>query len=93
MIVSKFLRDSKLLGSGTGKEGDSSGKRKSLPLKWESFPGMSARSANEECLDNWEEPSTFIAALEKVEAWIFVRIIESIWWQVIFSTHSLEGLF
>ncbi|KAG6410174.1 hypothetical protein SASPL_128226 [Salvia splendens] len=90
VIVSKFLRDSKLLGSVTGKEGDSSGKRKSLPLKWESFPGMSARSANEECLDNWEEPSTFIAALEKVEAWIFVRIIESIWWQT-FTPHMQSG--
>lgn len=32
--------------------------------------------------DEWEEPHTFIVALEKVEAWIFSRIVESVWWQV-----------
>lgn len=32
---------------------------------------------------DWEEPSTFTRALEKIEAWIFSRIVESIWWQVV----------
>ena len=32
---------------------------------------------------NWEDPHTFLIALEKVEAWIFSRIVESVWWQVI----------
>jgi len=31
---------------------------------------------------NWDDPQVLISALEKVEAWIFTRIIESIWWQV-----------
>lgn len=30
----------------------------------------------------WEDPETFLVALEKVEAWIFSRIVESVWWQV-----------
>ncbi|XAR48165.1 hypothetical protein NMG60_11030897 [Bertholletia excelsa] len=32
---------------------------------------------------NWENPQIFALALEKVEAWIFSRIIESIWWQTL----------
>ncbi|KAG4395929.1 hypothetical protein AAZX31_19G067400 [Glycine max] len=32
---------------------------------------------------NWDDPHIFILALEKVEAWIFSRIIESIWWQTL----------
>jgi len=31
---------------------------------------------------SWEDPKTFLIALEKVEAWIFSRIVESVWWQV-----------
>lgn len=31
---------------------------------------------------DWEEPCAFTRALEKIEAWIFSRIVESIWWQV-----------
>uniref|UniRef100_A0A1D1ZB01 Uncharacterized protein n=1 Tax=Anthurium amnicola TaxID=1678845 RepID=A0A1D1ZB01_9ARAE len=33
--------------------------------------------------DDWQETSTFTAALEKIESWIFSRIIESIWWQTL----------
>ncbi|KAK8470076.1 hypothetical protein PHAVU_004G055300 [Phaseolus vulgaris] len=32
---------------------------------------------------NWDDPQVLISALEKVEAWIFTRIIESIWWQIL----------
>lgn len=31
---------------------------------------------------DWHEPETFTAALEKVESWIFTRVVESVWWQV-----------
>ncbi|KAL1211255.1 hypothetical protein V5N11_023287 [Cardamine amara subsp. amara] len=31
----------------------------------------------------WDDPATFIKALEKVEAWIFSRVVESIWWQTL----------
>lgn len=34
-------------------------------------------------VDDWQETSTFIAALEKIESWIFSRIIESVWWQTL----------
>lgn len=34
-----------------------------------------------QCL-SWDDPKTFLIALEKVEAWIFSRIVESVWWQV-----------
>ncbi|KAK7316121.1 hypothetical protein VNO77_34852 [Canavalia gladiata] len=32
---------------------------------------------------NWDDPQVFMLALQKVEAWIFSRIIESIWWQTL----------
>ncbi|KAI3812425.1 hypothetical protein L1987_17133 [Smallanthus sonchifolius] len=33
--------------------------------------------------DDWQDPQTFLTALEKVEAWMFSRIIESVWWQTL----------
>lgn len=33
--------------------------------------------------DDWRDPQTFIVALEKIEAWMFSRIIESVWWQTL----------
>uniref|UniRef100_A0A2P2JZB1 Uncharacterized protein MANES_13G017200 n=1 Tax=Rhizophora mucronata TaxID=61149 RepID=A0A2P2JZB1_RHIMU len=39
-------------------------------------------NGNKRC-DEWEDPQTFIMALEKVEAWIFSRIVESVWWQTL----------
>ncbi|MFS7897727.1 putative NT-type C2 domain-containing protein [Helianthus anomalus] len=33
--------------------------------------------------NEWENPCNFTSALEKVESWIFSRIIESVWWQVV----------
>lgn len=33
-------------------------------------------------LGDWEDIGTFMLALEQVEAWIFSRIVESVWWQV-----------
>ncbi|KAM3303725.1 hypothetical protein P3S67_014755 [Capsicum chacoense] len=34
-------------------------------------------------LGNWEDTETFMIALEQVEAWIFSRIVESVWWQTL----------
>ncbi|EPS72150.1 hypothetical protein M569_02605, partial [Genlisea aurea] len=31
--------------------------------------------------DDWEDILAFIIALEKVESWLFSRIVESLWWQ------------
>ncbi|PIN09677.1 hypothetical protein CDL12_17747 [Handroanthus impetiginosus] len=56
-------------------------KKKTSPLKWEPFQRKSTRGSIDESIGDLESPLTFVAALEKVEAWIFSRIIESIWWQ------------
>ncbi|XP_004234229.2 uncharacterized protein [Solanum lycopersicum] len=58
-------------------------KKKFSPLKWESCSSNDVRNDICESLGNWEDPVTFIRALEKIEAWIFSRIIESIWWQTL----------
>ncbi|XP_058227771.1 uncharacterized protein LOC131336113 [Rhododendron vialii] len=53
--------------------------KKLSPLKWKEF------SLSKECgsLDGWEDPHKLTSALEKTEAWIFSRIIESVWWQTL----------
>ncbi|CAN8267984.1 unnamed protein product [Cochlearia groenlandica] len=35
-----------------------------------------------EVFEEWHEPETFLSSLEKVEFWVFSRVIESVWWQV-----------
>ncbi|KAL0383714.1 UNVERIFIED_CONTAM: hypothetical protein Scaly_0658700 [Sesamum calycinum] len=58
---------------------------KSPPLKLKNSSG--SRKLNNQgflqFIDDWQETRTFTAALEKVEAWIFSRIVESIWWQTL----------
>ncbi|XVF75842.1 hypothetical protein PTKIN_Ptkin13bG0219300 [Pterospermum kingtungense] len=34
-------------------------------------------------VDDWQQTGTFTTALEKVESWIFSRIVESVWWQAL----------
>ncbi|KAI3984340.1 hypothetical protein MKX01_011294 [Papaver californicum] len=34
-------------------------------------------------LEDWQETRAYITALEKVESWIFSRIVESVWWQTL----------
>lgn len=52
-------------------------------LKWK-LPSPGKKEGKEHLYrSDWEEPSTFTRALEKIEAWIFSRIVESIWWQVV----------
>ncbi|CAL1354914.1 unnamed protein product [Linum trigynum] len=52
-----------------------------LNLAPRTSPSKEAKANN--VLDEWENPRTFITALEKVEAWIFSRIVESVWWQTL----------
>ncbi|MCO5604504.1 hypothetical protein L7F22_058671 [Adiantum nelumboides] len=33
--------------------------------------------------DDWREPSSFVCALERLESWIYTKVVESIWWQVL----------
>ncbi|CAL9219283.1 unnamed protein product [Arabidopsis halleri] len=49
-------------------------------LKWKDSP-LSKKDI--ESFGAWDDPVTFITALEKVEAWIFSRVVESIWWQTL----------
>ncbi|KAJ8758874.1 hypothetical protein K2173_002653 [Erythroxylum novogranatense] len=41
------------------------------------------KTNGKESCDEWEKSQTYIMALEKFEAWIFSRIVESIWWQTL----------
>nr|XP_043610499.1 uncharacterized protein LOC122582204 [Erigeron canadensis] len=43
-----------------------------------------------EFIDDWQETRAFTSALEKVESWIFSRIVESIWWQTL--TPKMQSL-
>nr|GEU59607.1 putative nucleolar protein gar2-related protein [Tanacetum cinerariifolium] len=43
-----------------------------------------------EFMDDWQGTRTFTSALEKVESWIFSRIVESIWWQTL--TPKMQSL-
>lgn len=67
-------------------ESNGNGKRsemKSTTLKWKGSPGSKQINGFVQFGDDWQETATFTAALEKVESWIFSRVVESVWWQVI----------
>ncbi|CAL5063742.1 unnamed protein product [Urochloa decumbens] len=50
--------------------------------RWKSnFNGKHARSNIMQLPDDWRETGTLLSALEKIESWIFSRIVESVWWQ------------
>ena len=51
--------------------------------RWKSkSSGKHARHTVMQLPDDWQETTTLLAALEKIESWIFSRIVESVWWQV-----------
>nr|DAD40140.1 TPA_asm: hypothetical protein HUJ06_014463 [Nelumbo nucifera] len=53
--------------------------KKSSPLKWnESSLNKKEKFVFSNDFDDWEDPQTFVTALENVEAWIFSQIIESV---------------
>ncbi|KAK7260629.1 hypothetical protein RIF29_26847 [Crotalaria pallida] len=62
------------------KSGEGSGKT-AQPLIWKGHRKAENTAIDCEGYSNWDDPNMFISALEKVEAWIFSRIVESIWWQ------------
>ncbi|XP_016435810.1 uncharacterized protein LOC107762014 isoform X2 [Nicotiana tabacum] len=67
--------------NGGGKKTES----KISSFKWKTHPGNKQSSKHDllQFLDDWQETRTFTAALERVESWIFLRIVESIWWQTL----------
>ncbi|KAG9141965.1 hypothetical protein Leryth_009325 [Lithospermum erythrorhizon] len=89
-IVTKSFEEQ--LSSGTIRGGSNGNNRKKniSPIKRGSLPGHKSRNSRDAVLDDWEDPRTFIVALEKVEAWIFSKIIESIWWQTL-TPHMQSG--
>lgn len=56
---------------------------KSHSLKWKAGSGNKQLNGHLRFDEDWQEMGTFIAALEKVESWIFSRIVESVWWQAL----------
>lgn len=57
--------------------------KKASPIRWEAskiIENINSFSGN---FDDWDDPQTFTSALRRIEAWIFSRVIESIWWQTL----------
>lgn len=63
----------------------STASRRNSASMWESLNRKKGKLLSPE-FDNWEDIDTFIAALKKIESWIFSRIVECIWWQA-FTPH------
>ncbi|CAO2202454.1 unnamed protein product [Urochloa humidicola] len=45
--------------------------------------GKQAKLAPIQMPDDWQETSTLLASLEKIESWIFSRIVDTVWWQAL----------
>ncbi|KAI3970295.1 hypothetical protein MKX01_023942 [Papaver californicum] len=86
-IVIQFVEDSgppvstsmRVENNGGGEGWD-----KSFPTNWREFSPVNKdkKFLSTKKFDDWENSKTFVYALEKIEAWIFSRIIESLWWQI-----------
>ena len=64
--------------------------KSSSPMRLKSnSSGMHARQSIMQLPDDWQETTTVLAALEKIESWIFSRIVESVWWQVKVSPYTI----
>ncbi|KAJ7974778.1 EEIG1/EHBP1 N-terminal domain containing protein [Quillaja saponaria] len=48
-----------------------------------SCPGKAEKTILYGSFGTWEDPYMLISALEKIESWVFSRIVESIWWQIL----------
>ncbi|GMH20127.1 hypothetical protein Nepgr_021968 [Nepenthes gracilis] len=64
-------------GSGKTSEGNSY----SLKLKGSPSGKRVIKKGLIRFMEDWQETGTFTAALERIESWIFSRIVESVWWQ------------
>ncbi|KAL5581322.1 hypothetical protein UlMin_013764 [Ulmus minor] len=88
-IISQATGNSELplsAGPSINRNGTQEAKDKaSSPIKWK-VSSPSKREGTKllfSSVSEWEKPHTFICVLEKIEAWIFSRIVESIWWQTL----------
>ncbi|CAL1353359.1 unnamed protein product [Linum trigynum] len=67
--------------SGNSSMSRFTGSNGSMTLKWKG--GNKQGNGYPHFVEDWQETGTFIAALEKVESWVFSRIVESVWWQAL----------
>ncbi|TKY62580.1 hypothetical protein E2542_SST12438 [Spatholobus suberectus] len=65
--------------NGAGKRNDG----KSMALKWKGSSNGKPGNGFMPLIEDWQETGTFTFALERVESWIFSRIVESVWWQAL----------
>ncbi|XP_057521098.1 uncharacterized protein LOC130801299 [Amaranthus tricolor] len=58
--------------------------QKSSVLKWKlSSDTQANKNSIKGSFQDFDDPHAFVSALQKVESWIFSRIVESIWWQTL----------
>ncbi|XP_066355278.1 uncharacterized protein [Miscanthus floridulus] len=85
-IVTETSRQSGTVNSiSSGDYNSKTTYRKNSASMWESLNRKKGKLLSPE-FDNWEDVDTFIAALKKIESWIFSRIVETLWWQT-FTPH------
>ncbi|XP_057721074.1 uncharacterized protein LOC130935378 isoform X1 [Arachis stenosperma] len=56
---------------------------KSTALKWKGGSIGKQGKGFVKFVEDWQETGTFGSALERVESWIFSRLVESVWWQAL----------
>ncbi|KXG23318.1 uncharacterized protein LOC110429782 [Sorghum bicolor] len=85
-IVTETSRQSGTVNSiSSGDYNSKTTYKKNSASMWESLNRKKGKLLSPE-FDNWEDVDTFIAALKKIESWIFSRIVETLWWQT-FTPH------
>lgn len=64
---------------------ESNGRSVVKPATLKSKGGANSKLSNSfvHLVDDWQDTGTFTSALEKVESWIFSRMVESVWWQAL----------
>ncbi|GAB4848008.1 hypothetical protein Ancab_002668 [Ancistrocladus abbreviatus] len=88
-IISHAFAEKKLrVSSGPSIDKTGVGKivdKKSPRLMWNASSSSKKEIGNivSDSYDDWEDPHTLACAVERVETWIFSRIVESIWWQTL----------
>nr|GEV51550.1 hypothetical protein [Tanacetum cinerariifolium] len=83
IIYNSFEQEHLALSSGKlGKKNGLKGNNDiNSSFKWKK--GSSIKESRSGISNEWQNACTLTMALEKVESWIFSRIIESVWWQTL----------
>lgn len=79
------LSPSRVIIRSTDSDGSKVSASQPQPFKWKNNSG--GKQGKMACvvpkIEDWQETNTFIAALQKIESWIFSRAVESVWWQTL----------